>query len=258
MNTPLPVRLYKYSSLQAPRLAWARDTIVDREVYFADPTTFNDPFECRFLFSMTGTDAQWDQFLRRPEVAAEHGLAPGVEPTPEQMAQWKSNALTGATGISEKFRQNIPNDVAVLCLSEQPDDILLWSHYADSHRGVCFGFSVGDDPLFAQEIAKVTYQNNFPICEYFDQPEDVERIAFSTKSSQWSYEAEWRVIRVDTGPGTYQFAPGTLRDVILGSEIDPSDRKSIEEYVSAAPAPPIALWLAERVQGQYALTIKRL
>ena len=73
MNTPLPARLYKYASLQADRLRWARDIIVDRRVYFANPTTFNDPFDCRFLFSMTGTDAQWDKFLRRPEVAAENG-----------------------------------------------------------------------------------------------------------------------------------------------------------------------------------------
>jgi hypothetical protein len=150
-------------------------------------------------------------------------------------------------------------DVGVLCLSEHRDHILLWSHYADSHRGVCFGFSVADDPLFAQEIAKVAYENNYPRYDYFDQAsQDAGRIAFATKSPQWSYEAEWRIIRVHTGPGAYQFAPGTLRDVILGSEISKSDRQSIEEYVAMSPTPSIALWIAERVQTQYALTIKRV
>jgi len=259
MDTPLPARLYKYSSLGAPRLGWARDIIVDRRLYFANPTTFNDPFECRFVVSMTGTDAQWNQFLRRPDVAAENGLAPGVEPTPQQMAQWKSNALANAPRIGDAFREQMQKDVGILCLSEQPDDILLWSHYANSHRGVCFGFSVADDPLFSQEIARVTYQNNYPRYEYFDQTsQDEARIAFATKSSQWSYEAEWRVIRVGTGAGTYQFAPWALRDVILGSEMSPGDRQSIEEYVAAAPGPSIALWKAERVQTQYALTLKRV
>ncbi len=259
MDTPLPERLYKYSSLQGDRLWWARDIIVERRVYFANPTSFNDPFECRFLFSMAGTDAQWNEFLRRPEVAAANGLAPGVEPTSQQMSEWKNNAIARAPQLGEAFRKNAKNDVGILCFSERPDDILLWSHYADSHRGVCFGFSVADDPLFAHEIAKVTYQTDFPICDYFDQPEDVERIAFSTKLAQWSYEAEWRVIqvRIGRGEGPYQFAPATLRDVILGSEISPSDRLSIEQFVALAPAPSIALWVAERVQNQYALTIKR-
>ncbi len=261
MNTPLPARLYKYASLQGNRLAWAREIIVDRMVYFANPTTYNDPFECRFLFAMNGTDAQWDRFLRRPEVAAENGLAAGVEPTPEQMAQWKRTALASAPRLGEEFRQKMQKDVGVLCLSEQPDETLLWSHYADSHRGVSFGFSVADDPLFAKEIAKVTYQTGFPIYDYFNPPVDVERITFHTKSSRWSYEAEWRVIRIDTnagGQGRYQFAPAALRDVIVGSEISSSDRKKIEKYLAVASGPPIALWIAERVQTQYALTIKRV
>ncbi len=259
-DTPLPARLYKYTSLEAHHLARARNIIVDREVYFANPATFNDPFECRFRFSMNGTAAEWNQFLRRPEVAAENGLAPGAEPTAQQMARWKSNALAHAPTVGDKFRANMQKDVGLLCLSEERDHILLWSHYANSHRGVCFGFSVADDPLFAQEITKVTYQDDFPIYEYFNPPEDVERIVFSTKSSQWSYEAEWRVIRVrmGEGEGAYRFAPGTLRDVILGSEISKSDRQSLEQYVAKAPAPPIALWVAERVQTQYALTIKRV
>jgi len=194
-------------------------------------------------------------------VAAENGLAPGVEPTPEQMAQWKRTALAGAPHLGDAFRQQMQKHVGVLCFSEQRDDVLLWSHYADSHRGVCFGFSVADDPLFAKEIAKVTYQTDFPIYEYFDHAEDVERITFSTKSSQWSYEAEWRVIRIDTstgGLGPYQFAPAALQDVILGAEISPGDRRSIEKYVSDSPGPPIALWIAERMQAQYALTIRRV
>jgi len=261
MDAPLPARLYKYSSLRDHRLAWAREVIADRRVHFANPTTFNDPFDSRFLFSMKGTDAQWDKFLRRREVAAENALAPGVEPTRGQMAQWKRNALAKAPGVGDAFRERMQKDVGILCLSEQRDDILLWSHYADSHRGVCFGFSVADDSLFGQEIAKVTYQGNYPTYEYFDEAfEDAERLAFATKSSHWSYEAEWRVIRVreGAGSGAYQFAPGALRDVILGSEIAPRDRQSIEEYVAAAPGPTIALWVAERVQTQYALTIKRV
>ena len=208
---------------------------------------------------MNGTAAEWNQFLRRPEVAAENGLAPGAEPTAQQMARWKSNALAHAPTVGDKFRANMQKDVGLLCLSEERDHILLWSHYANSHRGVCFGFSVADDPLFSQEIARVTYQNNYPRYEYFDQTsQDEARIAFATKSSQWSYEAEWRVIRVGTGAGTYQLAPGTLRDVILGSEMSPGDRQSIEEYVAAAPGPSIALWKAERVPTQYALTLKRV
>ena len=45
----------------------------------------------------------------------------------------------------------------ILSLCAKNDDILMWSHYASSHRGICLEFKAGDnDPFFAYALP-VTY-----------------------------------------------------------------------------------------------------
>jgi hypothetical protein len=35
------------------------------------------------------------------------------------------------------YQETVTSKVGVMCISEVPDDILMWSHYADCHKGVC-------------------------------------------------------------------------------------------------------------------------
>mgnify|MGYP002227506002 FL=1 len=34
--------------------------------------------------------------------------------------------------------------VLVGCFSERNDSLLMWSHYADEHRGLCIGYNLHD------------------------------------------------------------------------------------------------------------------
>ena len=43
----LPSRLYKFSGLDRDRLDWMRSLVVDSALYFASPSSFNDPLDCR-------------------------------------------------------------------------------------------------------------------------------------------------------------------------------------------------------------------
>src|SRR5436305_495874 len=51
-------------------------------------------------------------------------------------------------------RKSIGQKFGLLCFSERWDNPVLWSHYAEKHRGVCLGFEIPDHLL-----GRVTYAN---------------------------------------------------------------------------------------------------
>ncbi len=76
---------------------------------------------------------------------------------------------------------------AITCFSEVYDQILMWSHYASSHNGVCLCFA------FNNEISKKIKK-----CKYVSSKEDISKFrindALISKSLNWKYEKEWRFI----------------------------------------------------------------
>jgi len=109
----------------------------------------------------------------------------------------------------------------VLCFSRRWHNPVLWSHYADSHRGICLGFEV-DDRFFK----RVSYVNkrtplHLPLTE-----KKVKQILFS-KYRDWSYEEEFRgwcrLEERDPSSGHYFYSfdeKVQLREVIAGPLCD--------------------------------------
>lgn len=63
------------------RIEWARQCVVDSTLYFAQPSSFNDPFEFAFVIDYDGTCVQWRAFLSMPEVRVQMNLPPTFVPT---------------------------------------------------------------------------------------------------------------------------------------------------------------------------------
>jgi hypothetical protein len=78
----------------------------------------------------------------------------------------------------------------VVCFSECWNDVLMWSHYGDRHRGICLGFDI---PSGAERFGPVRYVDRrlpFPADDELNE-RFMRRLLF-TKASQWKYEREWR------------------------------------------------------------------
>jgi hypothetical protein len=126
--------------------------------------------------------------------------------------------------------------VGVFCGSTKLDDILMWSHYADSHRGICIEFD-GTLSLMAH-AQKVQYaRERVPINPYEDSHEVMMGKALLTKSEQWSYECEWRLIRYKGGPGVVQFRPANLTGIIIGALASPSTVDTVMTWVRQRSIP---------------------
>ena len=107
---------------------------------------------------------------------------------------------------------------------------MLWSHYADRHRGVVLEFSVTDNP---HKCLKIDYTDERTLIdvnrlqrEGFEYASPILKKMVQVKSKGWSYEDEYRLYEdlepCDIGGGFYfrRFPKESLRRVIIGWRSD--------------------------------------
>jgi hypothetical protein len=148
----------------------------------------------------------------------------------------------------------IDEKVGLLCLTESCDNRLMWSHYAREHSGMVLEFDAShpffnpsDDPeSVAGRLRKVAYSAERPAFPVFvREDEDYCRIFF-VKDDKWSYEAEWRVVRLldeaDRALGTpggtvhlFALPPECVTRAILGCRMDADVRQQLVEFLESDP-----------------------
>lgn len=115
-------------------------------------------------------------------------------------------------------------ECAIGCFSTVPDDVLMFSHYADNHRGLCVGFNTRslvqsltakNNPLRA-DIRPVWYFSQMPSLSLVTQP----ALCATCKHDIWSYEHEFRVFMA-RGPSlassaSFAFDREAISEVICG------------------------------------------
>jgi hypothetical protein len=205
VSTP-PKVLYKYCD------ARGIDILVHRRLKVTPFNQFNDPFELaprmrpdlsvedarrgiggldfqRKLYEVSvaqGYNISFEQFQQLVSLVHEPLAAKVVEDYPNDAAEFR---LTHADTISREF--------GLICLSEVPDDILMWSHYTKGHTGFLIGFDTANQ-LFAQPpLHRVEYTRERVLMGHYSDPRDppiseIVKALVKTKSHDWSYEKEWR------------------------------------------------------------------
>lgn len=133
-------------------------------------------------------------------------------------------------------RKQVSEVYGILCFSKTWEEPLLWSHYADKHKGIALGFEIN-----SLNISNVIY-NPDPIRKQFDLTNDLltNKNLFlelaQIKYKKWEYEEESRIlfklkdcIRID---GHYFIEFGNnliVKEVRLGSLYD--YKVNNEEYI---------------------------
>lgn len=112
----------------------------------------------------------------------------------------------------------------LLCFSKNWGNPVLWSHYAEKHRGVCLGFDILDDFAVEMKYSDVRLDTKFKNNDVLQglDPEFVTEL-LKTKFSHWKYEEEIRCFlgldegTIEGGNYFYPFSKDIqLREVILG------------------------------------------
>jgi len=129
MNTKQPIHLYKYQSGSDESIL----NLLTCTAVMSSRKIFNDPYDSQARF---------------------------IEPKPDDLYAYLSSKGSDATriandiincnGYTENGRKYIDglrtginkmlDSFAIYCLSSKPNDILMWSHYANSHKGFCIEY----------------------------------------------------------------------------------------------------------------------
>jgi hypothetical protein len=90
------------------------------------------------------------------------------------------------TQCSEDLIQKIDTDHRVCCLTPSDENLLMWSHYAENHTGICLRFDTHVEPFLG--AFEVSYRNVLPVSTLPDCGTDVAVNALLVKSDVWAYE----------------------------------------------------------------------
>ena len=88
-----------------------------------------------------------------------------------------------------RWRECTAATFGLLCFSKSWRNPVLWSHYADEHKGICLGFDVPESCL--HEVRYLPDRLQF---EQLVPDEEQLQQLLRTKFKDWEYEAEYRRI----------------------------------------------------------------
>jgi DUF2971 family protein len=232
----------------------------DQKIHCSNPANLNDPWDCHPWFDSKSLDEE--DVLRRV-VEWHHGQARlgGIPPLPPHLnEQWLASLRS-----DQKERDNLMQSLSktalhrmlaqrrIYCLTPDPDSTLMWSHYADEHRGICLEFGVDND-LF-RRAKQVVYACTYPVWLPYEFEERPERIleVITTKAEGWAYEKEFRLIS-STRDDFIPLPPGSLKGVIVGAQAPPEAIEIITDIVTRN-SPSLRIKQAALVPRQYKLQI---
>lgn len=164
--------------------------------------------------------------------------------------------------------------IGITCFSETPNNMLMWSHYANRHTGICVEydfsrlFSTAADTL----LLPVTYDQKrplFPLDQMVvgsdgkirsSQPLPADALvtiikALTIKSDVWSYEREWRhIMFTKSAPNRLVKLP-IISKIIMGMNIS---TESEQKVIAVARKRHIPVFSTHMKSDKYEMVISGL
>ncbi len=230
-----PKHLYKFSPISDYLLT----NLENNQLWCSNPKDFNDPFDCQF----NGFEASDSS-----HISVENG---------------------NAVKLSELYNQWM-GKYKVCCFSDLSSEInkllLMWSHYADSHKGICMKFNsemllrfwIKNQPEIG--IHKVGYVEEIPkIPTWFEQKSDKTMIYFAPnivkKSLDWEYEQEFRVLSFEH---ILKINPLALEEIHFGCVSTTEDRQKISKLVRNSGYEKVRFFLGKKSITEFALEFEEI
>lgn len=256
--------LYKYSVWKD----YVRDGLKQSTLYYNTPEKFNDPFDSypRFVLDQNNKESFFKMCIK--EGCEENVL--------RKMSDDEILRIQRGTDKSHIYNTKY----GVTCFTKNNDNVLMWSHYADSHRGICLGFSFDEmdkslekffnikenekvlGSKFYHRLIPIVYTNDLRRPTFsFESGKDFIDEVLSRKSGVWKYEEEFR-IRVQTRrervfPNKLYYMKSCLKEVIIGAEMSLGDYIDCQKTIDDL-SKDITVYVARLDDNMYKLNIEIL
>lgn len=261
-----PKYFYKYRPLSSDKeLEFLLSVLNNDSLYWSSPLDFNDPFDCAPVPIISGSKEK--KKLRLRKIIRRN--APN--------ASWSELSKLYRTAESRRPRE-IEEDIiaankslmkmtSVCSLSELNDSILMWSHYASNHSGICLEFCslseqgwdrLADENIYFEKCLPVIYKKERPVIDLLSiESEELFKDSLLTKAEFWQYEREWRLIEYKEKPGLRKFPHKCLTGLIFGAKININHKKILTDAANKRASPP-NLYQSEFDRRMFKLNISQI
>lgn len=255
----------------------------DLEIRTSIPNALNDPFELSPLIPTAQFKQEsFEAFLRQDHEVERWYQLEGrkrgctskeqfklwyFENIPRLAAKWLPAVPKNVEDARQSFANTISELFRIICASLVRDSILMWSHYADGHKGLVIEFATGEAP-FSQvpEYCILTVLYSEKKVEYFHSEELQELqkrllAVAATKAGVWPYEQEVRIMipisQKNLRASRYlPLTPHCITNVYLGCKCSAVDRTLVRSALRRPELPHVGLLHAQLNPSAYALTFE--
>lgn len=262
----IPSSLFKYRDVNESSVK----NLTDSTIWLADPKDFNDPYDC--THTIDAKKIFESRFAPTIEKLV-NGSKSDMSLTPDQIDRLRK--VTGSyeniidiilegenESSKESFRDTsfklqsklydkltgessdmLSRSFKLCCFSAKNDSMLMWSHYANYHKGFCIEYDFDvytKDDYRRRFVYPVIYTNRlFDATEHYvngasEYSNNLHlTLAALIKSDVWRYEKEWRLIFAhNMCPERCAYPMVKTKAVYFGANISQSDKDVLIEICS--------------------------
>jgi hypothetical protein len=261
----LPQSIFKY--VGPDRI----DIIKNLRIRFTQPSCCNDPFEAQLCVGGLDDPELMKERVEnlkladyRRHVVHKHcsgGRAVSFEKFKQTTERYYESALldvkANPRAAQERAAESVRkfwDDLGILSLTETDNNLLMWSHYTKDHKGMVIELDRrhpflkpieksqpdGEGDIQFGALTPVVYSSDRPRHRLGESPRPSD---FFTKSPDWNYEREWRVIRLlserieQIGPvHLFALPPECIKGVVMGCCMEQKTRSDLLNGIAANPA----------------------
>jgi hypothetical protein len=181
--------LYHYQKYDKVHLI---DVLQTRRAFCSNLGNINDPWDCTISFKIDTPESvmRTVSALKKTAIPSKHG--PHIDRFMDEALGNDPRLLKIATDMTaESLQADNVQWRRLYCLTPCITSTLMWSHYAENHKGIGLEFAVKPDNVFATAF-KVFYEEEFLPFELY-RAEGLALLPFLIKAHCWRYEEEYRL-----------------------------------------------------------------
>jgi hypothetical protein len=236
--------------------------LIDNKIRFTQPIYFNDPFEAKLI--ITGISSKEniekhiesiffeiikEEYYSNPLIQSNLdfnsflGIAKINKEETKKMMLKLTDDNNLHNQITRKFENTMNDGIGILSLTSRKKNLLMWAHYGNEHKGFVVEFQKEHSFFDKYEskdyiyngIQKVIYSEKRPykLLEDFNNEE-----VFLTKSKEWEYEDEYRIIKrlqdadeVKGNISLFKFPKEMIQAIYCGCNMDILKKERIIEII---------------------------
>lgn len=136
-NMEKPALIHKYEGSNEFSLLNLKNGII----YFNPPSNFNDPYDCNSRFQLYLNDSDLQKYKKGEfPYHEDRSIEVQIDFNNTSNKDIKKMLFQSAKKVLDTSMRENRQKTGIACFSEVNDNILMWSHYANSCRGFCLEY----------------------------------------------------------------------------------------------------------------------